>query len=365
MGVPTFFRWLSRKYPKIVVDVVEEEWNELPNGERIPPDTSRPNPNGIEFDCLYLDMNGIIHPCFHPENKPQPESEEEILNAIYEYIDRLFAIVRPRRLLYLAIDGVAPRAKMNQQRSRRFRAVKEALQKAEDEEIVRQDLVARGLLTPQEAQAQRERAARRLDSNIITPGTAFMDHVAQGLRGYIQRRLTSDPGWRGLTVILSDASVPGEGEHKIMQFIRRQRHQPGYDPNTRHVLYGLDADLIMLALATHEPHFHILREVVLMNTTTNCHRCGLPGHHAFECMTVLTAPRNSTLASAPTSQPVAREKRVPYQFLRVNVLREYLAKDLFVETPFLYCYKHSRHSRRGYCDGDVKEKKRRVSSSDN
>ena len=98
MGVPAFFRWLSRKYPSVIVECLEERSQEV-DGVRAPTDCSKDNPNGVEFDNLYLDMNGIIHPCTHPEDKPAPRNEDEMMVAIFECIDRLFAIVRPRKVM--------------------------------------------------------------------------------------------------------------------------------------------------------------------------------------------------------------------------------------------------------------------------
>lgn len=102
MGVPALFRWLSQKYPKIISSVVEERPQEL-DGREIPVDTTRPNPNGEEMDNLYLDMNGIVHPCSHPEDGPVPQTEAEMMLKVFEYTDRVCNMVRPRKLLMIAV----------------------------------------------------------------------------------------------------------------------------------------------------------------------------------------------------------------------------------------------------------------------
>lgn len=229
MGVPKFFRWLSERYPSISQLIAEN---------RIP-----------EFDCLYLDMNGIIHNCTHKdagEDTTFRLSEEEMFIRIFNYIEHLFGKIKPKQLFFMAIDGVAPRAKMNQQRARRFRT-------ALDAEVAREKAIKEGVEMPKE---------EPFDSNCITPGTEFMAKLSQQLRYFVNKKVTEDTDWQGCEIVLSGHEVPGEGEHKIMEYIRNAKAQPGYNPNIRHCLYGLDADLIMLGLLSHDPHFCLLREEV-------------------------------------------------------------------------------------------------------
>ncbi|WAR13796.1 XRN1-like protein [Mya arenaria] len=203
MGVPKFYRWISERFP-CLSEVVKEF--------QIP-----------EFDNLYLDMNGIVH--------------------------FLFRMIKPQKVFFMAVDGVAPRAKMNQQRGRRFRSAREA------EELERRAR-EKGEVLPTE---------KRFDSNCITPGTPFMVRLQEQLKYFVVKKVSQDPLWKGVRVYLSGHETPGEGEHKIMDFIRAERADPNYDPNTRHCLYGLDADLMMSGLAMNQSHYLGMMSGLAMN----------------------------------------------------------------------------------------------------
>ncbi|XP_069565881.1 5'-3' exoribonuclease 1 [Brachyistius frenatus] len=250
MGVPKFYRWISERYP-CLSEVVKEH--------QIP-----------EFDNLYLDMNGIIHQCSHPNDEDVHFriSEEKIFADIFHYLEVLFRIIKPRKVFFMAVDGVAPRAKMNQQRGRRFRSAKEA------EDKIKKAL-DKGEVLPTEA---------RFDSNCITPGTDFMARLQEQLKYFVHNKLSTDKLWQNVNVYLSGHETPGEGEHKIMEFIRSENTRPGHNPNTRHCLYGLDADLIMLGLTSHEPNFSLLREEVRFGGKKSQKRITAPEETTFHLL---------------------------------------------------------------------------------
>ncbi|CAK9827029.1 5'-3' exoribonuclease 1 [Anthophora retusa] len=225
MGIPKFYRYISERYPCVTEKLKDHQ---------VP-----------DFDNLYLDVNGIIHTCSHPDDNVLFRiAEKNIFENIFCYIELLFRMIQPQKLFFIAVDGVAPRAKINQQRSRRFKSAKHA-------EIQEAKVKATGVVLPEEP---------KFDSNCITPGTLFMARLNDYLKNLISCKVSTDKLWQKCKIIFSGSQVPGEGEHKIMEYIRYMKAQPDYDINTKHCLYGLDTDLIMLGLCTHEMHFTLLRE---------------------------------------------------------------------------------------------------------
>jgi 5'-3' exonuclease len=201
MGIPSYFKRLTDTYKGIV----------------------RRNRVG-SVDWLLFDFNCLIYHVLArpdcPVYTPQAPSvwEEKFLNEVAKYTMKVVRHVGPTRGVYIAIDGVAPMAKIRQQRMRRFRAAVEAAETVEP----------------------------RFDKNAITPGTAFMGALSTRLQ-----ELASKHGRPDFKIILSDTTEPGEGEQKLMSFLR-VGSACGSDAV---VVYGLDADLIVLSLWTRVMHF--------------------------------------------------------------------------------------------------------------
>ncbi|TAQ83855.1 hypothetical protein B7494_g7816 [Chlorociboria aeruginascens] len=296
MGVPKFFRWMSERYPAISQLIAEN---------RIP-----------EFDCLYLDMNGIIHNCTHKDSDDATfrMTEEQMFIAIFNYIEHLFGKIKPKQLFFMAIDGVAPRAKMNQQRARRFRT-------ALDVEKAREKAIREGQEMPKE---------EAFDSNSITPGTEFMHKLTLQLKYFINKKVSEDVEWQGVEVVLSGHEVPGEGEHKIMEYIRLAKAQSDYDPNVRHCLYGLDADLIMLGLLSHDPHFCLLREEVTFGRQSKTKSKELE-HQKFYLMHLCIVREYLELEF----QELKKDGALGFPFDLERVIDDFILMAFFVGNDFL------------------------------
>jgi 5'-3' exoribonuclease 1 len=220
MGIKYFFSWLKKAFPHHIKTI------------QCYPNSPIPDFN-FNIDNLLIDMNGIFHYCCQKvykygsfkENRlisskktSSIQKQKELFEMVGNYIDKLIKFVNPNKRVFLAIDGPAPLSKINQQRQRRFRS-----------SIENDDGV--------------------FDSNCITPGTKFLDHLSKYIDWFIRKQEYK------IEIIFSSEKCPGEGEHKLVNYVREK----GIREET-FMMQGMDADLFMLSLATHFPNFHILRE---------------------------------------------------------------------------------------------------------
>lgn len=227
MGVKHFFQWFKTHFKSNITPIKDDETF---------------NCHNIEIDNLLIDMNGIFHNSTQKvfkygnfkikrliKTKPTPfnykKKQLDVFNSVCDAIEHELNIVKPKKRLILCVDGPAPISKQNQQRQRRFRTAMES--------------------SPDQL----------FDSNSITPGTKFMDYLTKYIDWFIKTKMQEDTSWKKLELIFSNEKAVGEGEHKIINYIRNYG-----DNSESFCISGMDADLIMLSLVTHVPKFYILRE---------------------------------------------------------------------------------------------------------
>ena len=227
MGIPLYFRYLIKNYDNII-----SQNNKFPTSTN-----------------LYLDLNCAIHYCCREVLEENPYSKQKhnsiehkmILNVI-KYIKLLVNYSQPQKLLFIAIDGPAPKAKMVQQRQRRF---KKFYEQDKTQQLKNKHKIV-------------EEKVDIWDTNAITPGTQFMDKLAKTLK----QNLETDKVFQHLKIIISDSNIPGEGEHKLLHHLRENTEKEDIN-----VIYGLDADLIMLCMSSKKDKILLLREAVEFNNT--------------------------------------------------------------------------------------------------
>lgn len=212
MGIPSYYKTLCDRVPGLLSKVRK----------------------GQQPTHLWIDFNCMVYHCLrrpgavtYPGEAGRVAWEDQLIRDVCNYVRKVVGLVEPTHQVFIGVDGVVPMAKLRQQRLRRFKSHWTA---AEEMRI-----------------GKREAGTERWDTNAITPGTAFMERLGTALKGL---------SGSGLQWIVSGAEEPGEGEHKAMMMLRACKER------TSHVIYGLDADLIVLSLLQPVDELWLFREAV-------------------------------------------------------------------------------------------------------
>jgi len=206
MGIPSYFSYIIKNHANIIR-----------NRRKL----------RTVFSSLYMDCNSIIYDSvrsIESDTEQRPKGfniESAIINAVIAKIEKYVDDIQPSNVIYIAFDGVAPFAKMEQQRIRRHKTgyLSEISRKSKGVELG---------------------SGTSFNTTAITPGTEFMNLLSlQVKRAFVE----SGRGFGAKTVVVSGSDEPGEGEHKMFQYMRENVAK-----DETVAVYGLDADLIMLSV---------------------------------------------------------------------------------------------------------------------
>jgi 5'-3' exoribonuclease 1 len=215
MGIPSYFSYIIKNYPNIIKKYTTDI---------------------LSVDNLYLDCNSIIYDVYHKMefDKLTESVAISIIQNVILKIEEYISIIKPSKTLIIAFDGVAPVAKLEQQRSRRYKSWY-------------QNEISRSIFKKDKDDPW--------NTTAITPGTKFMAELNEMVSKHFSLKK-----YNLTEIIVSGSNIVGEGEHKLFDFIRSncEKHS---SQNT--IIYGLDADLIMLSIN----HLHLCPNIYLFRET--------------------------------------------------------------------------------------------------
>jgi len=210
MGVPSFFAYLIKNHSSIIHKL---------------------SSSTIQIDNLYLDCNSLIYEAVYKMDTSVTDANE-IISHVIENIREYISLLKPTNNVIIAFDGVAPVAKLEQQRSRRFKSLY-------------QNTISKSIL--------KITSRDPWNTTAITPGTLFMKTLDERVKNAFATSTN-------INIIFTGSDQHGEGEHKIFKYIRENTLE---HMNKNTVIYGLDADLIMLSIN----HLHIASNIYLFRET--------------------------------------------------------------------------------------------------
>ena len=245
MGVPGFFSWLLKNKRKLGAKNLI--LNNLP----------------YKIKWLMLDTNCLLHPCVanilekYKEGQLKIDSNKNLRIQIEQYIwekitqciDDMIVQTEPE-YVYIAIDGVAPMGKILQQRQRRYRFLFDKKIKLNQTGTIQEleEMISKTIIKTNGI----EEPVLPLSSIELTPGTDYMERLNKLFVNYLEELRK-----RGIKCIYSSYHDEGEGEHKLLQYIKTNLKST-QEPI---VIYGLDADLLFLSLGLGDGYdLYVMRE---------------------------------------------------------------------------------------------------------